>query len=413
MDKQKRQDIIIKTCCVIAALVLWMYISSTENPISTQLIKYVPVEVLNLDTLEDKDLVALPNQEFYVNINVKATDSILRNIDKDKDFKLQVDIRDYALKAGENRVPVTVKESPIGASILNPDGLILKIDVDTLFQITMETGTNVIGKVAEGFHIGEVTMNPNSVKVAGPEKLIKNIKSIIADINVTNASKDIEKVVQLKALDGEGKEIKNVKIYPDVSQVNAKINKGRALDVNVKTKGILPSGFTLKNVEAIPKTIEIAGMNDAVNKLKTIDTEPIDLSSIYDDTLLEVDLVLPQEVQLVNKNQKVKVKITVNKSMEKKVSIPIKYINLSDDLRVDLKDTLVNLTIYGDKSILEKITVDTVTATIDLDGLREGEHNVEIKLSGLSDNLKILSQDISKANVIIKNISEEGSNNGG
>ncbi len=26
MDKQKRQDIIIRICCVIAALVLWMYI---------------------------------------------------------------------------------------------------------------------------------------------------------------------------------------------------------------------------------------------------------------------------------------------------------------------------------------------------------------------------------------------------
>ena len=65
MDKQKRQDIIIRICCVIAALVLWMYIRSSEDPVTTSVIKYVPVKILNEDTLADRDLVLIPNQDFY------------------------------------------------------------------------------------------------------------------------------------------------------------------------------------------------------------------------------------------------------------------------------------------------------------------------------------------------------------
>ena len=51
MDKDGKQQFIIKICCVIAAFVLWLFITSTENPLTAYKIKNIPVQLLNTDTL--------------------------------------------------------------------------------------------------------------------------------------------------------------------------------------------------------------------------------------------------------------------------------------------------------------------------------------------------------------------------
>ena len=107
MDKQKRQDVIIRICCLVAAIVLWMYVRSSEDPVITSVLKYVPVEVLNADTLADKGLVLI-EQDFYINLSVKAPVSVVNYLDKNKDFKLAVDLQGYGLTPGENKVPVQI-----------------------------------------------------------------------------------------------------------------------------------------------------------------------------------------------------------------------------------------------------------------------------------------------------------------
>ena len=93
MDKQKKQDIIIKVCCVVAALVLWMYIRISQDPVLTSTVKYVPVQILNESTLQERNLVLMKDQEFYINLSVKATSSVLAGLDKNKDFKLVADLQ--------------------------------------------------------------------------------------------------------------------------------------------------------------------------------------------------------------------------------------------------------------------------------------------------------------------------------
>ena len=51
MDKEGKQQYIIKICCVIAAFALWLFITSTENPVTAYKIKSIPVQLLNTDIL--------------------------------------------------------------------------------------------------------------------------------------------------------------------------------------------------------------------------------------------------------------------------------------------------------------------------------------------------------------------------
>ncbi|HBA05155.1 MAG TPA: hypothetical protein DCW51_15130, partial [Clostridium sp.] len=200
MDKQKRQDIIIRICCVIAALVLWMYIRSSEDPVTTSVIKYVPVKILNEDTLADRDLVLIPNQDFYINLTVKAPASTIKDLDK-KEFSLVADLQGYALTPGENKVQVKVKEAIPGVSVVNSDGLLMKVDVDTLADKYVNVTSGIVGEVAEGYYNDDSVISPNSVKISGPQRYLDQVVGAVAQVDITNASTDIDKNCKVTLVD--------------------------------------------------------------------------------------------------------------------------------------------------------------------------------------------------------------------
>jgi len=274
------------------------------------------------------------------------------------------------------------------------------------------TTTNVVGKVADGFYNDNVTMSLDTVRVTGPEKLLKSVKSVSGDIDIKDAKADINKIVKLKAVDANGKEVSDVKINPDYAQVSVQVSKGRVLEVQVKTKGAPSSGVSIETIEAIPKAVEVSGDTEVIDQVRTLSTETIDLNSINQDTTIDTNLIVPSGIKITNNNYKVKVKITVNKLQEKTVSIPIKYINLGEKLTVEVKEPTVNLTLTGQEGQLDSLVLDNIVANIDLQGLKEGDHSVELKLTGIPNGINIKSQSINNVNITIKNIPEETNNNG-
>ncbi|MEG1256701.1 CdaR family protein [Clostridium sp.] len=414
MDKQKRQDLIIRVCCVIAALILWIYIRSSENPVITSVIKYVPVQIVNEDTLIERDLTLISNQEFYVNLTVKATASIIKDLDKNKDFKLIADLQGYALTPGENKVQVKVKEVATGVSVVNAEGLLMKVDVDVLAEKYVNVSTDITGEVAEGFYNGDSVASPNSVKISGPQRYLDQVVSAVAQVDITNASADIDENYKLRAIDSDGKEVTGVSVYPEYSQVQIKVKKGKVLSVNPRTKGTPKAEVSIESIEVTPKSIEVVGGSEIVDGIKTIDTEEIDLSTITGNVTLDANLIFPSEIHAVNNEKTVKVKITVKKNIEKAFSIPIKYINLGEGLSLEQNIPEMKLTILGEESEINKLTADNFSVTAELKDLKEGSHEVELQLTGVPSTVQIKAKTPDKVTlkINIKAKPEETGNNG-
>lgn len=412
MDKQKRQDIIIKICCVVAALVLWTYIRVSENPVITSTIKYVPVEILNEDTLEQRSLVLMPDQEYYINLSVKATATTLADIDRNKDFKLVADLHGYALTPGENKVKVTLKEAPAGVSVVNIDGLLMKIDVDNLVSRDVPIEANISGKVEQGYYNDENTLSPTTASISGPERYVSLVAKVVADIDVSNANKDLSRNYKLKCIDSDGKEVTGVNIYPEYAQVVSKINKGKHLSINVITKGSLGNSLVLQSIEVDPKTIEVSGSAENIDKYTTIDTEPIDLSTITEDTTLDVKLAIPENITMVQKDKTVKVKIYVKKISEKTIRIPLEYINLKDGYSVNKDISDIEVIFRGDSSVINSMESSAYRATVNLADLGEGTHNIKVELIGIPDNVEVKEQKPTTIDVEIKITKEETGPNG-
>lgn len=411
MDKEKRQDILIKICCIVASLALWIYIRSNENPITSHTLKYVPVQIINQEVLAQSDLILVPDQEPTVNINIKGSTSVIDGIDKNKDFKIIADLSKYALKAGENNIPVEIKEQQNNVTITNKEGITVKVNLDTLTSKEVSVAPNIVGATSEGFYADTPIISPQTVVISGGKTFVDRVASVTAEVDITNANVDIDKTIKLKAVDSNGKDINNATISPEYAQVKVPIKKGKAVDIEVRTFGTTATGAAVETLEAIPKRVEVVGNNDVINNLTSIPTEAIDLSKINGDTTVDVKLVLPQGVRLTKEIATVKVKVSLKKSAQKTFKVTIDNKNLGKDLAATLDKTVVEVVLSGPESEMSKIVENTLTASVDLKDLVEGEHNVNVVVAGIPSTLQKVSQSFATVKATIKKTSEVISNN--
>ena len=283
--------------------------------------------------------------------------------------------------------------------------------MDSLVEKNVDISATTVGKVSEGFYNGEPTVNPNIVRVEGPKRIIDQIARGEVEVDLTDASQNITKNLKVKLVNEEGKEIKGVSLAQEYVQVNVTVAKGKSLNVNVRTVGTAPQNVFIESVTSVPNSIEVAGESSVVDGLSYINTGEIDLSKITDSTTLDVPLVIPENVRTVNGEEYVQVKIVVTKYQEKKFTVPINYVNLGEKLVLEQQNPTVEVIVNGSEEAINALTVDVFKATVNLNGMLEGSHELEVELTGIPENIQLKSTTPAKVTVVIKKTNEETGNN--
>ncbi|OFI06845.1 YbbR-like protein [Clostridium acetireducens DSM 10703] len=399
-EKDKKQQIIIKICCFIASFVLWLYISNVENPIRTYKLGRVPVQFINKDALENSKLTLIPGEKYYVDLNLKGPVSKVYSV-KLKQFKLVVDLEKYALKQGENKVPVEIREMPEGISIVNDNNLWVKIKVDSLEEKSVPIKISLYGKVKEGFHALKPISKQKFAKVIGPSTYVNKVNQVIGKCNVKNSDLDFEMQVPLKAVDSMGNIVENVNISPDFVKTKIDIKKKKLVKININTIGDA-NNLNIKSIVAVPDSVEIAGDNNIINNINSIDTETINLNDIKNNEI-NVKLILPKGVFVTNNISTIKINLQFNESIITKDinNIDISLKNESNDYIAKLEQNTVFIRVSGKESTINNLTSEDIDCYIDLKSLQEGEYNVPInvKLPNGVSNIVIKPEQVK---VIIK-----------
>jgi YbbR domain-containing protein len=150
-------------------------------------------------------------------------------------------------------------------------------------------------------------------RVSGPRLALKRFSEVAEPLTVDLSS----------ALEGTS----TVRIHPDSINVPAGLRVSsvspatltpklehmihREIPIEIQLKGKLPAGKKLAQTILNPTTWEVQGARSALEGLKTIKTEPLDLSSINASTSKELALVI-DELNIVRKKEaKVKVDLVV------------------------------------------------------------------------------------------------------
>ncbi|MBU3188543.1 hypothetical protein K9O30_04110 [Clostridium bowmanii] len=382
MDKDGKQQFIIKICCVIAAFALWLFITSTENPVTAFKIKSIPVQLLNADVLTHSNLILVPGQDLTTSLNIKgANTSTLLNA-KATDFTVVADLSQYALKKGEQKIPIEIRKSPDNISVINSDSLFITVNLDERIEAKLPISVNVTGKPKEGFYASAAKLSQEYATVVGGSKFVNIVKELLVEVDIEGQESDVVKNYKLKPVDAAGKEIKEVAVNPSNMDVKIPVRKTKAVAVKVKTTGNLSSDYTLASITVLPEQLDITGSTADLEQLENLNTEAIDLSKINKTTTVNAKVLIPDGLSLVNNTTDgiVKVQITLNKVVQKNLSLDIKYVNLDGKYDAKLEKVKQAIVISGTETVINSLDLKKFSAAVDLANLVEGEHTVKVSV---------------------------------
>ncbi|MCC2251794.1 hypothetical protein JUJ52_17765 [Virgibacillus sp. AGTR] len=343
-----------------------------------------------LQTLDDVPVnIKIDNEKYvvsgvpeYVSVSMEGSAGFLTPTIKNRNFNVYVDLQ--GLKAGEHTVELQHDISSELDVYIEPK----RIDVTIEEKATKEFNVMVDflneSQIAEGYELGDYEVNPKTVTITSAKSVIDKIGIVKAYVDLSNLDKPINnREVPVNVYDNQGSEL-NVNVEPGNVIISADIdNPSKKVPLSLKTSGKLPEGYALSSISANVEEVEVFASNSLLQNIDEITTEDIDLSKIEQSGTIEAKLALPEGASAPGvENIKVDVEIEQTKTIK---ALPINVESLGDGQEVsfiDPSNAELDITVTGNQADIAKLKADDFQASINVEGLDVGEHDVPITIEG-------------------------------
>ena len=382
MSKEKN-NLTIKAFALIIAILLWTTVMKVENPEQPTTIRNIPVTI-NTTTLDRAGLVLMEPKE--ITVNVESTGRRNDMVDfSSKNIVAQVDLSGRG--EGQFKLPITVslinQKPGIVVTNIEPKEVLFTLEKTIPREIPINIQTE--GAVPEYYLLDSITSMSHFVTISVPRSWVNEVNKVVATVNIDGISSNANRAVPVKILDDEGNEVLGVDKVPGMIDVSISVLKTNSIPIELITENELPENFTITNISISPSNIEIKGKKEIVD-INKINTKTIDINSLLEQSSMEVELDLPQGIELLNPREKVVITYTIEETITKAYSIPFKNItikNLASEFSINTLDLdkIIEVSLKGIKSELDLISESDLSLELDLLGLEEGSHLVNLKVN--------------------------------
>lgn len=225
----ENKNLIPKLTSILLAVVLWAYISSAK---SGDVRFKIPVAIAGL---QENYVISKINQK-VVQVEVRGDKDELKNVSS-KNIKLMVDLT--KAEPGENKFyPVQYQKVDLTDDFkidLYPEEL--KILIEKKIVRTVKIIPRHSGHTEKGFMIGKIKLNPEYVKITGPESIINNIGVAYTEvIPVDKKNLSFEQEIKIEKENEEGLEYNLYKVNASVPVINYSEMISYEIPVSVRNK---------------------------------------------------------------------------------------------------------------------------------------------------------------------------------
>jgi len=372
------------------AISVWIMAVTATDPVEKRSYPYdIPLEVIGLDS----NLIITSNLPDQISLSLSAPASLWNTLMSDPSL-IRAIIDLTGLQAGSYNVDTNIQISakPVKLESIIPSSLDLVIE--PLYSKTFPIKLIKPSNPAVGYEAGTAVLDPNQVTVSGPVSIMEQVVEVRAILNISQASEDIDRNLQLNAYDKNGIFVEGIIITPDTVNAKMKIDQRggyRNLSVKVVTSGQVAEFYSLTNISVNPPVVTVYSTDaQLIDELPGyIETQPLDLNRADEDIEVSLPLNLPSVVIAVGEST-VKVHVTVSpfEGSDTFTISTIEIIGLSPELSVELSPEAVDVILYGPLPILDSLKADDIRVILDLTdydvGIHQMEPRVELDTSELS-----------------------------
>lgn len=351
----------IKIISFLSAIALWMYVMAVVDPEETKGFEDIPVSISNISDLKDKNLVIYPDEKLTADVYIKGSLSKVQSVKKE-------DIHVY----GTIEDPIQgQKEVYLKANI--PQGVTIEFKHDVLvvnLEKNIKEKRDIKVEVSGNSkrNINKIELNKDFVDVSGPRTLVKEVKSVRANLDVGNETEDFSKKLELIPLNSDGTKVEGVKLSSSFVTAKIELLKEKTVPIRVNLSDNKDND-TLKNYKLSKEQVTIKGKKENIDKINYIKTKPVDLADLANGEEKEVSLDVPKGITLEDSS------ITIKLNETKQLSADFLY-NAGD---IELRNIPANM---DNPSIISDIDIKVVVeSTEDLSKLNKKDISLYIDLS--------------------------------
>lgn len=397
------RDVTLKILSVMFALLLWFYVITEQNPEITKDI-IVPVKLINLEYLAKNSMVLVEQPGGYsITLRVKGRKNTLDRLTSGT-VSAFADLEGHKNK-GENIVKVNLDGIPEGVNLLWMSSESLKVFMEAKVTVQKSVAINVKGNPSQGLAAMTPVMVPTDVMITGAESKVSKIKSVRIDVDITNANSEVKRTVPVRLLDEEGRDVQEVRAEPHNIEVNIPIEETKKVDIQLDMVGKPAEGYIVSDISVLPDEILITGKNQVIDGINQLKTARIDIAGAVADVDKEVNIVMPAGAELVNKKERVRVYINIEKIVTSEVYVGVvEHINLPGGLVLESLQTGFKAVVKGAETLIKDIQNNT-RFYVDLKNAQEGINLLDI-LVNKPEGIEVLNITPQKAEVILKKVAE-------
>jgi YbbR domain-containing protein len=379
MNELLKKDITIRILAVVFAVLLWLYANPIENkPFTVQL------SILNENTLKDREIM-LEDHNFpsTVEITVRGRTDRIANL-RDNDFYAALDFS----KVSSHQDSELEIDGPIyrgkeeGITIVSVKNRKIKVNLEAIGDNPLKVDVVATGKMIEGYKVAKSTVIPDIVQIEGKQSLVELVESVRVYVDINKLDRDKTYYKQTcKLYDKNNKEITGL----NKPTVEVKVEVAKEVPVIPVIKGIPAKDHvhmdSLKKVK--PERVAITGAPELLAKITELYTEPVDIENLSKSSDITAILKLPDGVKLFEMPKEVTVNITIEQLSEKgftidRSAIGINNIDFDNPLNYTIVPEKLDITVKGQRQVLDRINVIALKPNIDVKGLAAGNHTVPL-----------------------------------
>ena len=390
MKKLLTRNLGLKLASLVLAFVLWFLVAQIYDPKDTVTFNNIQVKLVNTELLDEEGKVyEILDNSNMVRVTVTGPQSIVKSELRRSDIVAEADMSKLT---DINTIAITYYCENVSNDSVeikgNHDSVRLNVEDKTSKWIRLESTT--VGEVADGYMIGNVTLDQTNIEVTGPKSAILQIDHAGVDINVADSTSSLSANVDIRLYDADDNELtlETVKKNVDSAHMTVEVLATKEVPIEIEYMGVPEDGYMATGeVESSLSTVKIAGTASALLSVSTI-TIPEDRMNITGQSGNLVDIInlkeyLPSNVRLADKSFDGKITATVyiEPIETRDLSVPAENITISgipDGLEAEITteaDTY-DITVSGLSRNISILRDNSVTGVLDLKQWME-DNNVE------------------------------------
>ncbi len=376
MSRWISQNISLFFISQLLAFFFWAAATEAEDPTRTDTyLSQIPVEVTGLH----EGMISYGGDGNRVRVEVKAPESVWLTL-RPEDIRAYIDVSDVGTGTLSLPVKVDVSQQPVEVTDIKP--LEIEITIERLAEKEVDVEAIVQGAPAIGFQADEPSVVPQTVRIQGPESLVRKVIKTQVFVSVDEQEGNVRNDYAPLPVDQNENVVPEIEIIPKSVTVNVpvwQLGYIRDMAVTVSLEGQPAPGYRIANLVVEPPVVKVFGQINIVRAAPGfLQTQPINLEAITQSLTTTVALQMPEGLSVFYPSRpEVTATLTVEvirSGLTPEVTPTIR--GLKNDLTTAVGIESVVVILSGPLTVMEDLDVNEVVLVLNLVNLNPGDYTI-------------------------------------